>query len=72
MQILKITAQHRRDFQAILICEHCSHKQKLSSGYDDEYYHNEVIPNIRCKKCDKSAGENYRPIKTKYASNEVI
>ena len=66
MKIKKITSQHRRDFTAILECDHCGHTQTLSGGYDDDYYHQNVIPNIKCKKCDKTGGDDYRPLTTKY------
>ena len=54
MKILKITAQHRRDFHAVLICEGCKHKQDLTRGYDDKYYHEVVLPSIVCLNCGKS------------------
>ena len=66
MKIKKITSQHRRDFTAIMECEHCGNTQELTSGYDDEYYHNNVIPKMKCKKCGKTAGEDYRPLAPKY------
>ena len=46
MRIKTITSQHRRDFRAILECEHCGHDQQLTSGYDDKYYHENVIPKM--------------------------
>ena len=52
MRIKKIISQHRRDFQAIYECEHCGHTEE-SYGYDDEFYHREVIPNKVCGKCGK-------------------
>lgn len=42
------------DFSAIMECEHCSHEQKLSSGYDDDYYHSRVIPAMTCCSCGKN------------------
>ena len=65
MRIKKIISQHRRDFQAIYECEHCGHT-KQSYGYDDEYFHREVIPNKVCPKCGKKAADDYRPLATKY------
>lgn len=44
MRIKKIISQNRRDFQAVYECEHCGHTEK-GYGYDDEYFHREVIPN---------------------------
>ena len=52
MQIKKITGQSRRDFYAIYKCEHCGFEEE-GSGYDDSYFHNEIIPNKICKSCGK-------------------
>ena len=65
MRIKKIISQHRRDFQAIYECEHCGYT-KRDYGYDDEYFHREVIPNKVCPKCGKKAADDYRPLATKY------
>lgn len=66
MKIKKITSQYRRDFYAIYECEHCGHNTKEQSGYDDSYFHKEVIPKMKCEQCGKTADENYRPLSTKY------
>lgn len=66
MKIKKITSQYRRDFYAIYECEHCGHNTKERSGYDDSYFHKEVIPKMKCEQCGKTADENYRPLSTKY------
>ena len=65
MKIKKIISQNRRDIQAIYICEHCGNEE-TSSGYDDEYFHKTVIPNMTCKSCGKQAGNDYRALTTKY------
>lgn len=58
MRIIERLSQHRNDFTALMICEHCAHEQKLSSGYDDDFYHRRVIPAMTCKDCGKNrAGE---------------
>lgn len=72
MKILKKISQSRRDFTAILICEHCKHEQELKTGYDDSYYHENVIPKIKCKKCDKIASDDYQPQKTVYPEGKII
>jgi Zn ribbon nucleic-acid-binding protein len=72
MKIKTITSQSRRDFTAILECEHCAHEQKLPNGYDDDYFHREVIPRIECGECGKTAPENYRPLATRHAAHEVV
>jgi len=64
MRINKIISQNRRDFRAIYICEHCGNEE-IKSGYDDENFHNNVIPKLVCKNCNKTASEDYRPRSTK-------
>jgi len=71
MKIQKITSQLRRDFQAVYECEHCGFTRK-GSGYDDANFHERVIPAMVCAECGKSAGEDYRPLATKHAENEVV
>lgn len=65
MKIKRITSQNRRDFHAIYECEHCGHA-KEGSGYDDRNFHENVIPAMKCPTCDKTAGDEYRPLATKY------
>ena len=72
MKIKKILSQHRRDFTAILECEHCNEEEKLTSGYDDDFYHRNVIPNMECKKCGEKAPTDYRPLATKYDHNQAV
>ena len=71
MKIKEIVSQHRRDFTAIYICEHCEHEEK-SYGYDDRNFHDNVIPKMKCKECGKKAGDNYRPLATKYPESATI
>jgi ribosomal protein L37AE/L43A len=71
MKIKKITSQDRRDFVAIYECEHCGNLHE-AGGYDDSYFHQNVIPNMKCEKCGKKADDTYRPLATKYHDNEVI
>ena len=68
MKIQKILNQHRRDFTAIYECEGCGATEK-GEGYDDAYFHQSVIPGMKCKQCDKTSSEvgaDYRPLTTKY------
>lgn len=68
MKIKTITYQHRRDFEAIYVCESCGHEEK-GRGYDDANFHQNVIPKMKCDKCGESAislGSDYRPLTTKY------
>jgi len=71
MKIKQILEQHRRDFIALYECEHCG-KIYQSDGYDDENFHKNVIPKIKCRYCDKKADENYRPLTTKYKEWEQV
>jgi hypothetical protein len=71
MRIKRILSQHRRDFRAIYKCEHCDAEQE-GSGYDDDNFHQNVIPKMVCAKCGKIASDNYVPVKTKYAAGVVI
>jgi hypothetical protein len=72
MKIKKIISQHRRDFSAIMICEHCENEEINKYGYDDDNYHNNVIPSMECKVCGKKSPESYTPASTKYPKNFVI
>ena len=51
MKIFEITSSNRNDFCADMECEHCGSKQKLTTGYNDSYYHEKVIPSIVCLVC---------------------
>jgi Zn ribbon nucleic-acid-binding protein len=58
MKIQKFLSQHRSDFSAVMECEHCGHTDKLTTGYQDAFYHERVIPAMRCSACGKNrAGE---------------
>jgi len=58
MKIKEMISQHRNDFWCIYECEHCGHETKKSSGYDDAYFHDNVIPAKHCNKCKLNrAGE---------------
>ena len=71
MKINKILSQSRRDFHAIYECEHCKHTFE-GGGYDDSYFHQSVIPKMKCGKCGKTAGDDYRPLTTKYPDFQVV
>jgi hypothetical protein len=53
MKIKKIIRQHRRDFTAIYICEHCD-QERTASGYDDLHFHNYVLPRTPCLHCART------------------
>ena len=71
MKIEQIISQSRRDFTAIYVCEHCGHKRN-GSGYDDDNFHVNVIPRMKCDKCNKAADDNYRPLTTKYPDGVTV
>ena len=72
MKIQKIISQHRRDFWATYKCEHCGFETEKKSGYDDDYFHHEVIPKMKCEKCGKTSPKDYRPLTTKYKPWETV
>jgi hypothetical protein len=75
MKIKKITYQHRRDFTAIMKCEFCNEENLDDSGYDDRFYHDEVIPKMKCGKCEKSTfseGGEVINTPTKYPEGQQI
>lgn len=71
MKIKEITSQSRRDFYAIYQCEHCGFEVK-ESGYDDDNFHRNVVPNMVCSECGKIAPANHEIRATKYPDNMVI
>ena len=54
MHIKKKLNQYRRDFQAVYQCEHCDHEVE-SYGYDDAYFHQDVVSAMECPECGKTA-----------------
>jgi hypothetical protein len=54
MKIKQILSSHRNDFTALMECEHCGHTGKLGSGYNDDHYHQRVIPAMQCAECGKN------------------
>ena len=54
MKIQDITFSMGRDFSAVMVCEHCGATHKITSGYDDHYYHSKVIQAMACRKCGKN------------------
>jgi hypothetical protein len=54
MKILKMTSMCNNDFVADMICEHCGREVELTTGYNDGFYHDYVIPAMLCKGCNKN------------------
>ena len=71
MKIKEIISQYRRDFRAIYVCEWCGFEEH-GKGYDDEYFHKEVIPTMVCEECERVSPEDYRPLTTKYPKGMQI
>jgi len=71
MKIRTIESQNRRDFYAVYECEHCG-ATKRGSGYDDDYFHENVIPKMACESCGKTASSDYVPQATKYPDGYVV
>jgi len=57
MKVLKIYNQHRRDCWCDLKCENCGYQETIKSAYDDRNYWDNVIPNRKCEKCNKSTND---------------
>lgn len=71
MKIKEILSQSRRDMTCLYECESCGFEKK-GSGYDDSYFHQQVIPQMACDECGATASENYRPMTTKYADHVTV
>jgi len=46
--------------------------KKKGSGYDDDNFHRNVIPNMTCESCGEKSPSDYRPLGTRYAAHEVV
>jgi len=71
MKIKEFTHRNRRDFSAIYECEHCGHTEE-KSGYDDRYFHQEVIPAMGCGKCGKTAPDDHVPHTPRYPESLTV
>ena len=71
MRIKEITSQSRRDFIAIFECESCGEEKRMD-GYDDDNFHQNVIPKMKCEECGETAPDTYRPLTTKYPEDWVV
>lgn len=58
MYIVKVRSRHRNDFYADLGCEHCGESEANAPCYEDENFHQNVMPKFWCKGCGMNrAGE---------------
>lgn len=60
MHIKEKILQNGRAFRAIYECGHCKASYR-GSGYDDDHFHNNVIPNLACEVCGEKASNEYQP-----------
>lgn len=58
MYLIRSYSFSRRDFTGDLKCEFCSNREHRVKCYDDSYFHQHVIPGIKCKACDKSTSDD--------------
>jgi len=72
MIILRILSQNRRDLRVDFICEHCLTVEKNKSAYDDDFFHEKIVPDMKCKRCHNKAHENYRALRTRYHKNQTV
>jgi C4-type Zn-finger protein len=71
MKLIEKISQSRRDFQGKYECQGCGHieEEKGKYSYDDNYFHDNVIPKMKCAKCGKSTldlGVENERLSTKY------
>lgn len=52
-------------------CDHCGHQEE-GSGYDDQHFHQNVVPIMRCKECGKKAKPDTRKMAPKYSQNQTV
>lgn len=71
MKIKEILNRNRRDFTAIYQCEHCGFEEE-SGGYDDSYFHQEIIPKMKCDKCGKIAPKDSLRLAPRYADHVAV
>lgn len=77
MKLVEILSQHRRDFKGKYECQGCGHI-KIDNGlysYDDDNYHDNVIPAMKCNECGKSTNDLGLPndrVATKYQPWEIV
>jgi len=75
MKVIKRYNQHRRDLWIDMECEDCGNRDSYTSAYDDRNFWDNVVPNFKCKKCDKSTndlGAKIEPMSTRYHEGETV
>ena len=51
MKIKRKLFIYKDTFGAILICEHCDHEMKITSGRNNSNFHSIVLPSMICPSC---------------------
>ena len=67
MYINNILSRNRRDIEVQLKC-HCGFSY-VDTIYDDEHFHNNIVPKIKCPKCGQIEADSpspHIPLKPKY------
>lgn len=75
MKLIEKLDQFRRDFDGLFVCEGCNTETTKVACYDDDYFHDNVIPAMKCPACDKSTNDLGLPnvrMATKYAPHEIV
>ncbi len=75
MELIEKKDQFRRDFTGIYECESCGERETRIRCYDDDYFHDKVMPNEKCRICGKSTndlGIVSKRCQTKYSPHEVV
>lgn len=57
MKVTRRYNQHRRDLSIDMECENCSATDTYHGAYDDGYFWQTVVPDFKCKQCDKSSND---------------
>ena len=57
MRLKNWIQQSHRYFTTVYQCEHCG-AERADRGYDDAYFHQNVIPAMKCHECGETAPSN--------------
>ncbi len=60
MRIAKVIARHNKQMNLRFECEYCGYVF-IGTGYDCEYFHESVVPELACDSCGKTAGSGFVP-----------
>ena len=77
MKLIENINQNRRDFKGKYQCEFCDNIEidENMNSYDDDNYYENVIPNRKCNKCQKSTiseNGNIDRVATKYPQHFIV